>query len=162
MGCAAIYGTLPEGATLIPLNDPRIVAILQALQGDWIMVPIGSHKLETVKVRNTYYTMRGTYASRKLQQFEFYQDPSNINTIYCDKYCSIIKELNAQKGEVKIDLHIIDNGMNLMWRRPDSWYKNQPYYIQQQPQKIQVVQQNQQQQNVQYVDQCGRPLQVIH
>jgi len=160
--CAAVLvkamtpsGRLPATAVPVPNSDPMVAKMIETLQGEWRIVPInfnGMEKKDTgyrttvafqnVTVTGTQYVISGGNATRVATYFfEFSKDPNDPNgTLYCDKWGSIIKSIDAEKGEV-----MINNGFNmdLRWKRPDSWYQEKTAKKQLEMQQQQLAQMQQ-------------------
>ena len=131
-----VSGRLPKDAQPIPSADPRVAKILKDLQGEWRIIPVNTQNktykenrhtktvgFQTAYVSGNHYTLSGGNASRIQQySFDFFQDPIDSSKLYCDKWGSIIIDIDAEKGIVKLN-----NGLNIdiIWKRTDDWYMNQ-------------------------------------
>jgi len=121
-------GRLPKNAQPASDSDPDVAALLEGLQGDWKIVPMGGDMpaetgyrrniaFQQVNVNNKQYTLSGGPNGRvQVYSFKFYRANGQL---YCDEWGSIVVKTDWDNGEV-----ILNNGFNmdLKWKRPDSWY----------------------------------------
>lgn len=123
-------GRLPKNAKPVSDSDPEVRALVEGLQGDWKIVPMGGDMpaetgyrrniaFQQVNVNNKQYTLSGGPDGRvQVYSFKFYRAPGD-NQLYCDEWGSIVVKTDWENGEV-----YLNNGFNmdLKWKRPDSWY----------------------------------------